>query len=210
MLQNESSVFLEFVANRVSEIRNKLDVEKEWFWIPTDMNLVDYGKRGNVKAAEIGEGSVYQEGLPWMAGPIEEWSVKQKIEPPPTEELRKGTVVIACKVTTAEEPFIKYSSTLARTTRILGYVFLFACRARKKTTDGLQLAKRGGHQIKSTPPPKFLQVAEDFLIQEAQRGLCMQKLESLMPQKSMIQDVLGCTRTLWTVGGRMLNKLKIG
>jgi hypothetical protein len=54
------------------------------------MNLADFGTRGNVKAEEIGEGSVYQEGMPWMAGPIEEWPVKQKIEPPPAEELRKG------------------------------------------------------------------------------------------------------------------------
>jgi hypothetical protein len=38
MLSKDSASFLEFVGIQVSEIRNKSDPDKEWFWIPGELN----------------------------------------------------------------------------------------------------------------------------------------------------------------------------
>jgi len=210
MLQNDSVAFLEFVGNRVSEIKTKSDVKNEWFWIPTDLNLADMGTRSNVSVADIKEGSEYQDGKPWMKLPEQDWPAKLKITPPPAEEMKKGTVAATCHVVVTKEPFIKYSSTLTRTQRVCGYVFLFLGRLRKKTTEGLQVAVKDGREVKSGPPPLFLQMAEDYLVEEAQRDLDIKKLDTLMPVRKNFTDLLGYKRSQWMVGGRMKTKMKIG
>jgi Family of unknown function (DUF5641) len=159
---------------------------------------------------DIVEGSEYQDGMTWMSWPEEKWPAKKTIEPPPLEEMRKGAVAVTCHVATANEPLIRYGPSLARTIRVAGYVFLFLCKARKRTTDGLQVATKDGRLIRSGPPPRYLQMAEDFLVEEDQKELCMRELESLMPRKWKFTDGLGCERSIWVVGGRMRTKMKIG
>jgi hypothetical protein len=41
MLDKDSVSFLEFVGTRVSKIKTKSKPEKEWFWIPGELNLAD-------------------------------------------------------------------------------------------------------------------------------------------------------------------------
>ncbi len=78
MLGKDSASFLEFVGTRVSEIRIKSDPEKQWFWIPGDLNLADQGTRPTVLPKDMGPGTPYQVGLPWMRDPEEAWPVKRK------------------------------------------------------------------------------------------------------------------------------------
>jgi hypothetical protein len=66
MILRESVTYQEFVGTRVSEIRTKSDPETEWFWIPGEMNIVDMGTRPTVLPGDMGPGTPYQEGLPWM------------------------------------------------------------------------------------------------------------------------------------------------
>jgi hypothetical protein len=40
MLKCDSASFLEFVGTRVSEIKSLSSPDEEWFWIPTDCNLM--------------------------------------------------------------------------------------------------------------------------------------------------------------------------
>ena len=103
MLQNDSVAFLEFVGNRVSEIKTKSDIKSEWAWIPTDKNLADMGTRSNVAVADIGEESEYQNGMPWMKLPESDWPAKMKITPPPKEEMKKGVVAASCMVAAIEK-----------------------------------------------------------------------------------------------------------
>ena len=210
MLQNDSVAFLEFVGNRVSEIKTKSDVKSEWAWIPTDKNLADMGTRSNVTVADIGEESEYQNGMPWMKLPETDWPAKMNITPPPKEEMKRGAVAASCMVAIMEKPFIEYSTTLDRTLRVCGYVLLFVSRAKKKTTKTLSVAVKDGREVKSGPPPKFLQMAEDYLVEEAQKDLDIKKLENLMPVRKKFVDQLGCERAHWVVGGRMAAKMKIG
>ena len=210
MLQNDSAAFLEFVGTRVSEVKTKSKVDSEWSWISTEKNPADMGTRSNVTVADIREESEYQCGMSWMLLPEEDWPAKMKITPPPQEEMKKGAVAATCNVVTVKEPFIRYSTTLARTQRVCGYVFLFLSRLRKKTVEGLQVAIKDGREIRSGPPPMFLQMAEDYLVEEAQRDLDIKKLDTLMPIQKKFVDLLGCERTHWMVGGRMKTRMKIG
>jgi hypothetical protein len=86
MLNKDSASFLEFVGTRVSEIRIKSDPNKEWFWIPGELNLADQGTRPTVLPKDMAPGTPYQDGLPWMRDPVEAWPVKKKFSTPPAEE----------------------------------------------------------------------------------------------------------------------------
>jgi hypothetical protein len=54
MLSKDSASFLEFVGNRVSEIKIKSNPETDWFWIPGELNPADMGTRPTVLPADMG------------------------------------------------------------------------------------------------------------------------------------------------------------
>jgi hypothetical protein len=95
MLSKDSASFLEFVGTRVSEIRIKSNPEKEWFWIPGELNLADQGTRPTVLPRDMAPGTPYQDGLPWMKDPEEAWPVKKRFSAPPAEECRKDVLKAA-------------------------------------------------------------------------------------------------------------------
>lgn len=98
MIKNESAAFQEFVGTRTGEIRSKSDPNSEWFWIPTDENLADLGTRENVLPDELGIGTDYQNGRPWMSMDMNEWPCKKEFGTPPPEELKKSAQVGATSV----------------------------------------------------------------------------------------------------------------
>jgi hypothetical protein len=60
MLSKDSASFLEFVENRVSEIKIKSNPETDWFWIPGELNPADMGTRPTVLPADMGPETPYQ------------------------------------------------------------------------------------------------------------------------------------------------------
>ncbi len=66
MLSKDSASFLEFVGNRVSEIKIKSNPETDWFWIPGELNPADMGTRLTVLPADMGPETPYQRGKSWM------------------------------------------------------------------------------------------------------------------------------------------------
>jgi hypothetical protein len=87
MILRESATYQEFIGTRVSEIRTKSDPETEWFWITGEMNIADMGTRPTVVPKDMGPGTPYQEGLPWMRGPPETWPAKKTYAPPPPKDM---------------------------------------------------------------------------------------------------------------------------
>jgi hypothetical protein len=90
MLRCNSASFLEFVGTRVSQVKSLSSPKKEWFWIPGDCNLADMGTRPNLEPGDLQEGTDYQEGMPWMRSPEEDWPARQEFSNPPPEEGRKN------------------------------------------------------------------------------------------------------------------------
>jgi len=85
MLYKDSCTFLEFVGNRVSEIKALSPVES-WSWFPTDKNLADWGTRGSVDPADLGSGSEYQNRMTWIGEPVETWPHLLRTPPRRSEE----------------------------------------------------------------------------------------------------------------------------
>ena len=94
--------------------------------------------------------------------------------------------------------------------RVCGYVFLILGKAREKTTQGQQVAIKEGQEVKSGPPPGFLQMTQNYLVEEAQANVDTKKLDTLMPVHKLDLDLLGCKRSHRVVGGRKKAKMKIG
>jgi len=70
----------------------------------------------------------------------------------------------------------QYFPTLNKTARVWGYMFLFDCKKKKKTEDGLQVAAMNGQKKRMrAPPPLFLKMAEDHLMEETQKTLDIKK-----------------------------------
>jgi hypothetical protein len=124
MLNKDSVSFLEFVGTRVSKIRIKSDPDKEWFWIPGELNLTDKGTWPTVLPRDMAPGTPYQDGLPWMRDPLEAWPVKKKFSTPLAEECRKDMLKAAGELRAA--PGLVYpahATTRAKLERIYGYIF---------------------------------------------------------------------------------------
>ncbi len=132
MILRESATYQEFVGTRVGEIRTKSDPETEWFWIPGEMNIADMGMRPTVLPGDMGPGTPYQEGLPWMRGPPEAWPTKKTFTPPPPEECKKDmlAMVKAARVRTGLW-YPPSTDTRAKLERVYGYVYTFLARARR-------------------------------------------------------------------------------
>jgi hypothetical protein len=131
MILRESATYQEFVGTRGSEIRAKSDPEAEWFWIPGEMNVAEMGTRPTVLPRDMGPGTQYQEGLPWMKRPPETWPAKKTFTPPPTEECKKD--ILAMVKTARVRSGLWYppsADTRAKLERVYGYVYTFLARAR--------------------------------------------------------------------------------
>ena len=89
MVLRESAIYQEFVGTRVSEIRTKSDPETEWFWVPGEMNIADMGTRPTVVPGDMGPGTPYQEGMPWMKEPPEMWPTRKTFAPPRQRSARR-------------------------------------------------------------------------------------------------------------------------
>jgi len=207
MLKKDSASFLEFVGTRVSEVKTLSDPNTEWFWLPTEENLADMGTRPHVEPSDMLPGTPYQVGHDWMRRPEEDWPVKKDFCcPPPPEEVRKDLVVVAAVTQKEKEPLQKFRS-LAKVLNIYAYVFMAIKKWKSWKKKTQAQAKRGP----ITPPSgEAVQSAEYFLIEEAQRSVEKSKIESLLPEKTEVVDMLGVTRSIILVGGRVKARYRVG
>jgi hypothetical protein len=107
MILRESATYQEFVGTMVSQIKLNSKPEKDWFWIPKELNLADMGTRPTVVPKDMELGIPYQEGLPWMRDPPRTWPTRKTYSPPPPEECKKDMLGIVGAVRRA--PGLWYS-----------------------------------------------------------------------------------------------------
>jgi hypothetical protein len=60
------------------------------------------------------------------------------------------------------------------------------------------------------PPPKAVEAAVLYLIQESQKEINLKDIESLLPEVNMIRDNYGHERKIIMVGGRVKIMFRIG
>jgi hypothetical protein len=216
MLNKDPASFLEFMGTPVSEIRIKSDPNKEWLWIPGGLNLVDQGTRPTVLPEDIAPGTSYQDGLPWMREPMEDWPVKRKFTAPPQEECRKDVLSMTGAVTTAQGfEYPARATTRAKLERIYGYVSTAVARFKGSPgftpveTRAEGRTKKGPWKELGPPAEKYRTAARHFLLQEARASLIGKELESLMPETKPYKDEGFLQKMIITVGGRQKKHLRI-
>ena len=211
MLQSETVTLLEFVSNRVAEIKAKSDVDKEWFWVPTDKNLADMATRPYVEPSDLAQGSEYQMGMDWMYLPEEQWPVRQKFgsDAAPTEERRKDLVSAVGQQEDIpfEVTILNRSNNYGKVMRILAYVLL-ACK-RWRLYKGEPKSKLAKVQP-SPPPAEYVKAATMFFIVKSQTGMKSEQAKGLYPVKAEFTNVWGKKDSILVGGGRLRNQLRVG
>jgi hypothetical protein len=132
MILRELATYQEFVSTRVNEIKTKSDPETEWFLTPGEQNIADMGTRPTVMLKDMGPGTPYQEGLPWMRKPPEAWPIKKTFMSPPSEECKKDKLAMVKAVRIRSQLWYPPSAdTRAKLERVYGYVYTFLAKFKK-------------------------------------------------------------------------------
>jgi hypothetical protein len=138
------------------------------------MNITDMGTRPTMVPKDMGPGTPYQEGLPWMKGPPETWPAKKTFAPPPPEECKKD--MLAMVKTTRVRSGLWYppsADTRAKLERVYGYVYTFLARARR-LANFTPITKRtrivGKETVTTHSPPaeQYREAARLCLLRDAQ------------------------------------------
>jgi hypothetical protein len=218
MLRTELGKFTEIVGARVREVKVNSNVEKEWLWLVGNRNPADLVTRSNDTPQEMGPGSEYQDGMPWMRKPVESWPCKKSFSPAPEEEFRKDmmegarNIVKGTKESPAGEacfPAIGKGG-LDRLVRVYGYVVAAIYKWRKKTgargpviinpiEDGVQRIR--------FPSAECQRAGELYLLGLAQRGMGISGAMMLATNVVIEEDVLGQKRKLITMGSMAKNQI---
>ena len=91
-------------------------------------------------------------------------------EPLSQDVVSEGAVAVIETVAIVEKPSMEHKRTFTKKWRVCAKVCLFISRL-KMTTKTVEVAVKDGQEVKSGPPSGFLQVAEDNLVEEAQKDL---------------------------------------
>ncbi len=215
MILRESATYQEFVVTRVSEIRTKSDPETEWFWIPGEMNIADMGTRPTVVPKDMGLGTPYQEGLPWMKGPPETWPAKKTFAPPPPEECKKD--MLAMVMTTQVRPGLwnpPSADTRAKLERVYGYVYTFLAGARKLAnftpiTKRTRILEKKTVTTHSPPAEQYREAARLCLLRDAQASIQKGGLKGLTVEAWTYSVEGFADKEILTLGGRQKNYLRV-
>ena len=96
------------------------------------MNIADMGTRPTVVPKDMGPGTPYQEGMPWMREPPKTWPAMKTLTPPPPEECKKDMMAMVMTAQVRSGLWHPPSAdTRAKLERVYGYVYTFLAGARK-------------------------------------------------------------------------------
>jgi hypothetical protein len=215
MILRESATYQEFVGTRVSKIWTKSDPETEWFWIPGEMNIADMGTRPTVVPKDMGPGTPYQEGLPWMKGPPETWPAKKTFAPPPPEECKKDMLPMV--KATRVRPGLWYppaADTRAELERVYGYMYTFLAGARKLAnftpiTRRTQTVGKKTVTTHSPPAEQYREAARLCLLRDAQASIEKGGLKGLTAGTQTYSVEGFADKEILTLGGRQKNYLRV-
>ncbi len=133
---------------------------------------------------DMGEGTPYQIGLPWMYQPVDSWPVRKDFTSPPAEECRKDVTQATCAVARVAKKGRVYpvrATSRAKLVRIFGYglMAVAAFRKRPRRTPLVMVEAGGGRKAPGPPPRCYLEAALDYLVEDAQRNMGLDGTTSL-------------------------------
>jgi hypothetical protein len=204
----------QLVHVRVSEIRTKSDPETEWFWIPGEMNIADMGTRPTVVPKDMGPGTPYQEGLPWMEGPPETWLARKTFAPPPPECKKDMLAMVMTARVRSGLWYPPSADTRAKLERVYGYVYTFLAGARKLAnfTPITKRSRTVGKETVTTHSPlaeQYREAARLCLLRDAQASIEKGGLKGLTVEDRTYSVEGFADKEILTLGGRQKNYLRV-
>lgn len=151
-INNETSRFRTFVANRVSKIL-KVSRPSQWRYVNTSSNPADLASRG-LKVESFLKNRTCVSGPQFLIQPVEEWPVNPdgSREIPPEDPEVKRSVTVNTIQTRVEDVdavtrIINYFSSWIHLKRIVCWILrlkkLLLCLSQKRKQKGLELAQSG-------------------------------------------------------------------
>ncbi len=183
--------------------------------VPGELNLAYMGTRPTVVPRDMGPGTPYQKGLPWMRDPPEMWPTRKTFMQPPPEECKNDMLGMVGAVRAA--PGLWYpprADTRAKLEHVYGYVYAFLASARRHSSYALASVRiRGtGKEVGRTygsPSEACREAARLLLLQDAQAGIRRGGLEGLVTE-TRTYDVEGfAEKRIITLGGRQKKYLRV-
>jgi hypothetical protein len=199
----------------VSEIRTKSNPETEWFWVPGEMNIADMGTRPTVVPGDMGPGTPYQEGMPWMKEPPEMWPARKTFAPPPPEECKKDMMaMVAAPRVRSGLWYPPSADTRAKLERVYGYVYTFLAGARKLAgftpiTKRSKVVKGKTMVTHSPPAEQYREAARLCLLRDAQASIEKSRLKGLTIESRTYSTEDFADKEILTLGGRQKNYLRV-
>ncbi len=133
MLSKYSQSFLELIGNRVSEIKIKSNPEKDFFWIPRQLNPTDMGTRPTVLSADMGSNTPNQRGKDRMRLPVKDWPVRKDFTTPHLEECCRDILHTTCSVILeGKRSYLAKITSRAKLECVYGYLSMGVARFRKE------------------------------------------------------------------------------
>ncbi len=173
------------------------------------------GTRPTVLPKDMGPGTPYQEGLPWMREPLEAWPAKKTFTPPPPEECKKD--MLAMVKTTRVLAGLWYppsANTRAKLERVYGYIYKFLAGAKKLAnfTPITERTRRVGKETLTTHSPpveQYREAARLCLLRDAQASIGKGGLEGLAAETRTYSMEGSAERKIFTLRGRQKNYLRV-
>ena len=197
-----------WIRNRVNEIL-RLSTLSDWFWIPGSQMPCDIGTRRTATLSDVGDGSSWKEGLPWMRGSSSDFPIKTieevKLD---AEEKRtyerevsseiQGFVAIknpeSHQISKKIRERVQFSGYLLQpnkfrfksAVRIMGLVFQFILKISRKLKRPLLIQQKGDREIPSLK--HFLACPQKQpVLDVGMSGLLHMKVESVYNNKQSLQ-----------------------
>ena len=164
------------------------------------------GNQSQCKTIGSGSQQHISEWQDWMCQPHSEWPIKKDFAKPPQEEMRKG---FTSSATNAIAPFISRFRSLQPAVRTMATVIVACRRWRRYRRPRVQPPSTAAKYIPNLNPDD-LELAERYLIQEAQLELQSGELESLLPEKVVTKGAGNDNVHIILVGGRARVRYRIG
>ncbi|XP_075168002.1 uncharacterized protein LOC142240188 [Haematobia irritans] len=194
-LQKSPQTLKTFVANRVSDILNIVNVS-QWSYVKTDENPADLGSRG-CAPQELSSSQLWWHGPSWLSQPRVNWPKPRTFEPTDLEVKRVATY----HITIDGEEIISRFSSLNRCLRVISYIFRFynACK-RKLICDNPVLRHEEIEFVKH----RFILLSQQTAFPKEMENLRdkrpVHKKSRLLTVNPFIDD-----KGLLRVGGRITN-----
>ena len=188
--------FKVYEAGRIGEIQTICKDTQDWYWVPTEHYVADWNTRGK-SPAELGPGSMWQEGPEFLKLPFDQWPIKSVKEIRTHVEVKSdfidGLVEEVASFVVQVSRF-SYTNTSRWEILVRGLALVIGCIRSKKF-------------VRIDITPRLFRETEMVILKDVQISL-LPELDTARPElasksKYRVLSPVLTSDGIWCVGGRV-------